>query len=114
MVALSAIETLCDTRREAEDIILDAVALDALLDKLPPRQRLAGRYHWIDDLTVAETAHRLTIVVGSAERLLTKARRRLQILLRPPGGGDCGVFIGSQNRRVIASRSSHQLSGEPQ
>lgn len=66
---------------------LDRIAVEALIARLPPRQRIAAWCRWVEDLTEAETARRMGIRVGAAKKLLAKARARLRFTL---GGG--GTF----------------------
>lgn len=66
-------------RRERERAIQDA------LENLPPKYRIVIVLRYFEGLSGQEMGHALNTTPKSIERLLARARGRLQILLSPPG-----------------------------
>ncbi|MDH4362565.1 MAG: RNA polymerase sigma factor [Acidimicrobiia bacterium] len=70
------------------DAVLDGtVALDALA-RLGPHHRSALTLHYLDGLTVPETAHCLQRSVGATEVLLVRARRAFRHVYESIGAGE--------------------------
>ena len=58
-----------------------ALAVRAALDKLPPNQRMAIVLRYYEDLDYRGIAEAMQISAKAVERLLSRARKRLQLLL---------------------------------
>ena len=76
-------------RGEAELVRRDVTRLvQATLDHLPERYGDVLEWKYVDDLPVAEIAHRLTLSVKAAESLLGRARQAFRDALLALGGAD--------------------------
>ena len=60
-----------------DDAVASADAVRALLAQLPPRERACVVLRFYDDLTIAQTADRLGLAVGTVKRYLSDATARL-------------------------------------